>query len=261
MSSAQSPNPARVAIAVLAAMRRRSPDPTGRGQVDHSPLNPVLAAVAADGVAALGAVRNELRRYRTGLERIDPDTLTRNEALAYWLNLYNAGALDLAAEALARADATVLRVPGAFRRPWAAVAGEDLSLNDIEHGKLRRMRDGRIHAALVCGSASCPTLRHEAYEGSDIDRQLEDQMRSFLRAGGAVTDRTGGALLLSRVFLWYGADVVKPHRMPTWLPVSRRRLFDSLRRWLDPEVVAWVEATHARIAFQAYDWSLACAVR
>ena len=49
--------------------------------------------------------------------------------------------------------------------------------------------------------------------------------------------------------------------MPTWLPTGRTRLYGALQRWLDPEVVAWVEATSARIGFQPYDWSLACVVR
>ena len=57
--------------------------------------------------------------------------------------------------------------PGAFDAPWAMVGGESLSLNDIEHGKIRRFRDPRIHAALVCGSVSCPTLRYEPF-GEDL---------------------------------------------------------------------------------------------
>ena len=85
------------------------------------------------------------------------------ERLAFWLNLYNAGALALAADTLSAGENTVLRIPGAFDAPWAMVGGESLSLNDIEHGKIRRFGDPRIHAALVCGSASCPTLRYEPF--------------------------------------------------------------------------------------------------
>ncbi len=261
MSTSDSPNPVRVALSVVRAMLRRRPAPQGIATVDHSSLDSVLDAVAADGVAALPPRRGELALYRERLEQIDPDTLNRNEAIAFWLNLYNAGALDLAAEAFEDARPTVLRVPGAFSRPWATIAGEELSLDEIEHAKLRRLGDGRIHAALVCGSVSCPTLRAEAYRGPVLDDQLDGQMRDFLAGGGAVADRPGNRLLLSRVFLWYGADVVKPHRMPTWLPVSRRRLYRSLRPWLGPEIRSWADETNARIAFQPYDWSLACTVR
>jgi hypothetical protein len=244
---------------VLRALRARRPAPRGHGIVDHRPFEPVLAALRAKGVAALPGRRAALRAYRDELERVDPDTLGRHEALAYWVNLYNAGALDLAAAALD--VGTVLRVPGGFSSTWATVAGERLSLDAIEHGKIRRFGDPRIHAALVCGSASCPTLRFEPYRGDIVHEQLDDQMRSFLRHGGARVAEETGTLVLSRIFLWYGADVVRPHRMPAWIPASRKRLVHALRPWLGDEVRAWVAATRPRIAFQPYDWSLACAVR
>lgn len=261
MAGSDSPNPLRVAFAVMRAMRRRRPTPSGTGTADHRALGPILDTLATGGVPSLGSLRGDLAAYRKELETIDPDRLSRREALAYWLNLYNAGALDLAAEASARADTTVLRVPGAFSRTWARIAEEKLSLDEIEHAKLRRFGDPRIHGALVCGSASCPTLRYEPYRGEDIDAQLDDQMASFLRHGGAHVDTTNRVLSLSRIFLWFGSDFVRPGRMPTWLPSSKRTTYGAVSRWLDPEVRAWVLEEGAAIAFQPYDWSLACAIR
>ena len=46
-------------------------------------------------------------------------------------------------------------------------------LDDIEHGKVRRFGDPRIHSALVCGSVSCPTLRFEPYEGDRLDASAD----------------------------------------------------------------------------------------
>ena len=193
------------------------------------------------------------------MERVDPDTLSRDGALAFWLNLYNAGALALAADALENGETTVLRIPGAFDTPWVTIAGEPLSLNDIEHGKIRRFGDPRIHAALVCGSASCPTLRYEPF-GDDVGAQLDDQMRSFLAAGGAGVDRDTGTLQLSRIFLWYGGDFVRPRRMPTWLPARRRDLTRAVARWLPPDDADWALASHPTIEFADYDWGLACSI-
>ena len=113
--------------------------------------------------------------------------------------------------------------PGAFDTPWAMVGGESLSLNDMEHGKIRRFQDPRIHAALVCGSVSCPSLRYEPF-GDNLGEQLDEQIRTFLAGGGAHVDRDSGTLQLSRVFLWYGGDFVRPGRMPTWIPARRRDL-------------------------------------
>jgi hypothetical protein len=239
-------------------MRVRRPSPDGDGVVDHDDLGRVLDVLGHSGVSGLADERDRIHSYRSALESVDPDSLTRDEALAFWLNLYNAGALDVAAEAASQMATTVLRVPGAFNRRWATVLDEDLSLDDIEHGKIRRFRDPRIHGALVCGSASCPTLRHEPYRGDSLDDQLEDQMRSFLAGGGGVYEESTDRLLLSRVFLWYGADFVRPTRMPTWIPASKRSIGKAVLRWLEPDVRHHVG--NAAVAFQSYDWGLSCSI-
>ena len=260
MSTPNGPNPLRVAWSILQARRRRAPAPSGTATIDHRALVPILDRLRQDGVASLAPLRSPLREYRDELAAVDPDTLAPSDALAYWLNLYNAGALDAAVAAVERSEDSVLRLPGAFARTWAIVAGENLSLDDIEHGKIRRFGDPRIHGARVCGSASCPTLRYEPYRGTNVDVQLDHQLRSFLIGGGAVADHAGGVLSLSRVFLWYGGDFTRPDRMPTWLPAPKRRLVRSLRQWLEPDVVAWMDASDPTIVFQPYDWSLACRI-
>jgi len=264
VSTPTGPNPMTAASSMLAARRVRRPHPAaagGRGDVDHSVLGEVLTTLRRAGAAALRDHRVTLASYRDELQAFDPDSLSPQAALAYWINLYNAGALDLAAEASTGGAATVLRIPGGFRRVWARVAGEPLSLDAIEHGKIRRFKDPRIHGGLVCGSASCPTLRDEPFTGESLDHQLDDQMRSFLAAGGAVRDEAAGRLYLSRIFLWFGGDFTRPRRMPTLLPARKAAVADALATWLDPETEAWRLTRGPAIRFQPYDWSLACAVR
>ena len=241
---------------MLRAMRVRSPQPSGTAVVDHHSLGEVLDTLAESGVRGLESQRPRLADYAAYLATIDPDDLSRDEALAFWLNLYNAGALDLAARAAAQHDTSVLRVPGGFSKPWVTVADERLSLDDIEHGKVRRFGDPRIHGALVCGSASCPTLRYEPYRGATVVEQLDDQMRAFLVGGGARYDEASQRLELSRIFKWYGADFVRPHSMPSWVPASKRAVATAIKEWLDPDLGDLVD--RAGIGFQSYDWTLAC---
>ncbi len=255
------PHPLRVAWSILRTrMRVRSPHPRGEGTVGHQALRPVLGAVQRGGTPALGGAQEALGGYVAALAEVDPDRLSRPHALAYWINLYNAGALQLAARATVEGANSVLRVPGGFESPFVAVAGERLSLDAIEHGKVRRFRDPRIHGALVCGSVSCPTLRAAPYGGEGLSEQLDDQMRRFLATGGALPDRERSKLLLSRVFRWYGGDFTRPHRMPTWLPAKNGSLLRALARWLPEEVAVWVASTTPRVEFRPYDWGLRCAV-
>jgi hypothetical protein len=253
------PNPLRVAWSIAKARRVARPRPTGSGSVDYADLADVLRALSEDGIAVLPTRQPALAAFRNRMEDVDPDALTADGSLSFWLNLYNAGALSLAADAWLRGETTVLRLPGAFDETWATIAGEPLSLNDIEHGKIRRFGDPRLHAALVCGSVSCPTLRYEPFS-EPLSLQLDDQMRTFLAGGGAAVDREAGTLRLSRVFLWYGGDFVRPGSMPTWLPARRRDLARSVSRWLPDGDAAWVLASRPAVEYAAYDWGLACSI-
>jgi len=142
-----------------------------------------------------------------------------------------------------------------------SVDGESLSLDDIEHGKLRRFRDPRIHAALVCGSVSCPTLRADPYRGEGLDDQLDDQLRHFLLAGALEIDEDKDVVYLSRVFLWFGGDFTRPHRMPTFIPAQRSRVLTALRPWMESGTARWVAKADPAVEYQGYDWGLRCTVR
>lgn len=255
------PNPISVLLSILRARRLEAPRPSGWGRVDHSAFDPILAAVAAGGVEALAPQADALRHYLETLTSVDPDHLTTDEAFAFWINLYNAAALDLARRTRADGHDSVLEIDKGFNGTVTTIAGEDLSLEGIEHGKIRRFGDPRIHAALVCGSVSCPTLRFEAFTGESLDQQLDNQMRYFLSSGALITDRTAQVAFLSRVFLWYGADFVRPGRMPTLLPATKRRIAVAASRWLNNDEAAWLQTERPTIKFQKYDWGLGCAVR
>ena len=247
------PNPVKAALEILRSLVTVPPPrPQGPGEVDHDGLATVLAALESGGLPGAVAERGALELYLKEMAQVDPDALTRDEALAFWVNLYNASAVELAAGAMAMGHQSVLRDPGAFSEKRVEVNGTGLSLNDIEHAKIRRFKDPRIHGALVCGSLSCPTLRPEPFTGSDIDAELESQMRRFLNKGGVrrVDDET---IALSRILLWYGADFVRPHRMPAFLPVSKTAVARAVARWMPDDLGPFTS-----VEFQHYDWALGC---
>lgn len=250
------PNPVAVAISILRVLASVSRPTFGSesGPPSHV-LAGVLDSVAESGMKGLVGRVDDLDAFIEEMSRVEATALARDDALAYWINLYNGGALRLAATASSTDSATVLRVPGGFSARFVAVEGEALSMDAIEHAKIRRFKDPRIHGALVCGSVSCPTLRRIPYSGMGLDGQLDHQMRAFLSGGGASYDRGSESLDLSRVFLWYGGDFVRSRRMPTFIPASKRRLIRALRPWLGDEV-----ADAPNVRFQSYDWGLRCAI-
>jgi hypothetical protein len=259
---ATGPNPISVGFSVLRSLLTVSrPEPFGTGSQDHSLLTPPLKRLEREGSGILPELGDDLAIYVGTVSATTPTTLTRNEALAYWINVYNAGALSLAARAQREGRDSVLGIPAGFREKVIDVEGEALSLDDIEHAKLRRFGDPRIHAALVCGSVSCPTLRSEPYRGDQLDNQLDDQLRHFLASGGMEADRSRGVSRLSRVFLWFGGDFTRPRRMPTFLPARSNQVLQSLTPWMDPAVSRWVEEVDPSVEYLEYDWGLRCTVR
>ena len=236
------------------------PDSQSTAVVDHSGLAQALDAFTGSGIASLSNSADTLERYRDSMEAIDPDDLSAPEALAFWMNLYNAGALRAAGLAFDEDMGSVLRVPGAFSAPWATVAGQHLSLDDIEHGKIRRFGDPRIHGALVCGSASCPTLRREPFTGESLDHQLDDQLRFFISHGGGSLNRSDNTVWLSSVFKWYGRDFTSPQTMPNLAPANTERLRDTVAYWFSPDDAAYVWTNQPKVEFMAYDWGLGCSV-
>ncbi|NND83630.1 MAG: DUF547 domain-containing protein, partial [Acidimicrobiia bacterium] len=208
--------------------------------------------------SAIGDIDGLLAEYMAEIAVVDPNALDADDALAHWINVYNAGALGLAARADREGSDSVLRIPGAFSSPIVTVADEPLSLDGIEHGKIRRFGDPRIHGALVCGSVSCPTLRAEPFVGAALDAQLDDQLRAFLSGGGAVLD--DDHLTLSRVFQWYGSDFVRPHRMPTVVPAPRRATAAAITPWLPESTAERVATGVVTVGFAPYDWGLRCSV-
>lgn len=245
---------------MVLARRVRRPMPTGSIRIDHRPFSPILDDLLRGGILTLRDNVAALDGYRAMLSSVSPDALAPEEALAFWVNLYNAGALLAAERALADGESSVLRVPGAFSTRDLAVDGEAVSLDDIEHGKIRRFGDPRIHGSLVCGSVSCPTLRGEPFTGAHIDRQLDHQMRAFVASGGARVDRSRNVVELSSIFLWYGRDFTRPDRMPALRPEHPGRVRDTVAWWMDEDDRVYVWERRPKVAFMSYDWGLACSV-
>jgi hypothetical protein len=255
-----SPNVLRAGLSIVSALVKvRPPDGSGFASMNHDRFASVLQFLRDDVVRLLPDAVEELDRYLDELASVEPEHLSRDEALAFWINMYNAAGLRLGAAAVGEGVATVFGVPGAFTTPVVTVDSEALSLDQIEHGKIRRFGDPRIHAGLVCGAMSCPTLRREPYTG-EIELQLDDQMRRFLADGAIRVVPAAGEVVLSPIFSWFGRDFVAPHRMPTLLPARRRTVLEALTPWLDDETAGWIKEVKPSIRYSSYDWRLGCAI-
>lgn len=144
-----------------------------------------------------------------------------NARKTFWINIYNAWYQILAI----RFKKTH---PSIFTQKLIPVAGHQFSLDDIEHGILRKYRwklsmgylpqffpsrlikqlavsriDYRIHFALNCGAASCPPIAFYRYE--NIEKQLDLATHSFLQAETSI-DTAKRIITTSKLLYWFKGD-------------------------------------------------------
>ncbi len=225
----------------------------------HAAWTEILRRFVRDGqVDYAGLARHgqrHLSRYLQALASVCPDDYghwTRDQQLAFWLNAYNAYTVRLILDHYPLSSIRTIGIlPGAaFRTTFISMRLRDrtLSLNDIEHEILRReFVEPRIHFAIVCASQSCPRLRSEAYRAADLDPQLDDQARLFVRDPSKNRfDPAARVLHLSSIFTWFHEDFER----------AAGTLVDYVARYADEPVAAGVRQPGVRVEFLDYDWSL-----
>jgi hypothetical protein len=169
--------------------------------------------VNAEGNVNYAAIKKQPAELNTLLETVrsfDAKTASAAERKAFYLNAYNLTVIGAVVEKFPLTS--VMKVPGFFDKSQHTVAGEKMTLNDLENEKLRKpYNDPRIHFALVCAAKGCPRLSREAYEASSLDAQLTAQARRVLTNPAFIRPDAGGKkVLVSELFKWYADDFKAP---------------------------------------------------
>ncbi|MGB3800330.1 MAG: DUF547 domain-containing protein [Lewinella sp.] len=213
----------------------------------YQPMGPSHAAwsnllanhVSASGQVDYDGIRqniNKLNAYLSLLSDEVPDTNWGNEeALAYWINTYNAFTIKLII------DNWPVNSIREIEEPWDSkfivLDGDSYSLNQIEHEIIRpNFAEPRIHFALVCAAVSCPPLAKMAYTADNLDQMLERQTRQFINNEEFnVTQEE--VVRISPLFDWYGED------------------FDDVSAFLNRYLRTDIPSGK-QLYFLDYDWSL-----
>lgn len=187
-----------------------------------------------------------LKKYIVSLEKIDPDKLPKKDALAYWINLYNAVTLQLILDNYP--VESIKDIGGLLSSPWkkklVTVNGEQLTLNQIENEIIRpKFKDARIHFALNCASIGCPPLAANAYEGRTLDEQLDRASKLALSNDEWV--KISDKIYISKIFDWYGQDFIE-------YSGSVRKYIANYR----PDMAETILDENKEIKFLDYNWKL-----
>jgi Protein of unknown function, DUF547 len=178
-------------------------------EVNHGLLDGVLKANVKEGQVNYPGIAAD-KSFATYLEQLAaPATLgSKPEKLVYYMNAYNAltiqGILD------GKSPSTFLGRQNFFKLTKYKLAGEDITLDTIEHGILRKLDEPRVHFSIVCASSSCPKIRPDAYTSAKLEAQLDENARSFINDTSRNRyDKNDKTAYLSQIFKWFEGDFVK----------------------------------------------------
>jgi hypothetical protein len=232
----------------------------------------LLARIVRDGRVDYGRLgekreQGDLARALARAGAVDPKTLARwpeASRLAFYLNVYNLATLDLVARERALRGGrlkSIQEIPAAWSRPRWPVAGTPRTLDEIEHQIVRKeFFEPRIHMALVCASVSCPALRPVPYDGTMLERQLEEASRAFVRDGSRNQFApSGGRVRISKIFEWYGGDFVGAYRdsaLERRYGTKEGAVLAFAIRYLPGEVVDRLRRERVELEYLPYDWGL-----
>ncbi len=230
--------------------------------VDHSVWSKLLTTYVTPSPDGINRVRyadfkrdghQQLKNYIKSLEVVAVAQLARPEQMAFWANLYNAKTIDIALDAYPVKSIKDISLGGGLLAavtggPWKAkvvtIAGEMLSLDDIEHGILRPVfKDPRVHYAVNCASIGCPNLMREAFSAAALDAQLDAGTRAYINHTRGF-DVTGDGVRASSIYDWFGADFGE-----------EKDVLAHARKYAEPVLKRKLEGISA-ISGYDYDWSL-----
>lgn len=187
------------------------------------------------------------------IEELQEALFDDNRRKTYWINLYNAYYQILRKE-------MALKPPKIFTKRVIKLAARHWSLDDIEHGILRKYRykyslgylpnmiipnrvrylavkelDYRIHFALNCGAQSCPPIA--IYSIDSLDEQLRFASRAFLK-NETLVDDDKKTVSVSRILFWFLKDFG-----------GRHGIRNILEQYLNKSFAGY------KIKFRPYSWT------
>ncbi len=222
----------------------------------HGQWSRILSRQVTNGLvryADVHAAPAELNQYLDGLARVSEDQFKawqRPDQLAFLINLYNAATVQLIVD---HYPVPSIRKIGTVRKgPWkqeiVRLWGKVITLDALEHEIIRpRYQEPRVHFALVCAAMGCPPLRGEAFVGTRLNEQLDDQARQFLASPlKNRIDTKERTVYLSPIFKWYAGD----------FEARSGSVLTAIRPLWPSADTAALEMSGLKLRYTDYDWAL-----
>lgn len=209
---------------------------------DHGAFNQMLKKyVSASGDVNYSAWKKDmggLEDYLEELSKVRTEPLSDKEAMAYWINLYNAATIHKVLENFPLNSIKDLNGGKVWDTKIVEIAGgKKISLNQIENEILRPVyKDPRIHFVINCAAKSCPPIDNQALTSDNLYAVLEQRTKEFVK-NNRYNDITEKKMEISSIFDWYKEDFGD--------------LYTFIAKYSGVDV-----SSKTKVAYKKYDWSL-----
>jgi hypothetical protein len=228
----------------------------------YSSYEELLSRYVKDGLVNYLELKVNRQVLDTLVDQIasaDLSTATSDQKLVFYINGYNI--LILRSIIDAYPVESIRDIDGVWDGKKWTVAGDKLTLNEIEHKVLRKkFAEPRIHFAIVCASIGCPPLRSQPYNADSLEIQLASAARHFAtNPQYNRIDPVSGSAQLSSIFDWFGDDFVDAYYNATasrsYSKKENAALSFLISQFPDEDRRA-LELTEYDISYMEYGWSL-----
>ena len=150
--------------------------------------------------------------------KADAAGMTRDDRIAFYINAYNSANIKAVVENYP--IHSPIDIPGYFDKLKFKVAGEDLTISEIEYDKLiAAHKDMRAHFAVVCSDRGCMPLRGVAWKGKSLHADMETVSRQFVKDERQFKiDYDKKEVWISKIFEWYGKKFTQDPDRPAAKP-------------------------------------------
>ena len=222
----------------------------------HAGFAEVLnGAVSPAGVkySILETRSQDLDAYLREVASADATAFTQGEKLALYVNAYNAYTLRTVLDAGSISSIMELDEGKVWDARSFQVAGQPITLNQMEKVHVQALTDGRGHTVLNCAAKGCPPLRATPLRAADIETQLDAAARSWAQTGAYRLE--GKTLTLSMLFEWYAADFAAGASSDAQVGKAEAAV-RFLVRFVDSEEALALRTGDYTVTWMPYDWAL-----
>jgi len=261
-------------IANAASYVRVFAQPGSAADALHRPFDQILDLNVRDGLVyyrALRASRAGLDRYAASLNvtAATYQTWSREHQMAFWLNAYNAFVLQTVIDrypingsSKAYPSNSVRQIPGAFEQAKHRVAGQSLTLDEIEKKILPPFKEPRLYLALGRGALGSGRLRSEAYTGDQLKQQLDDLQKEFVSEQTMIRiDRSANQVSVTPIISWHDAEFVAAYDPGATGPLTQRSPIErAIVAFVMPRLLPlekeFLQKDEFKVTYHPFDWRL-----